>query len=95
MGAGTAGSGTKETWRTGVVFTMEWIVSTSYVAVGKSAEGFRVGHVPDTLVFVPIDLVSGCLRVCLRHGCEVDREYIWEKVKLLPFLNRPLSTISR
>lgn len=66
MGAGTAGSGTKDTWKTGVLLTIAWIVSTSYVAViSKTMRESKFRNI--TLMFVSIDIVKAFLGVCFRH----------------------------
>jgi hypothetical protein len=40
-GKGSAGEGWKETWRTGVVFIIVWIVVREYTAINSSACGRR------------------------------------------------------
>ena len=71
MGVGSEGSGMKETWRTGVVFTIEWMVSASYVP-GRCELSVSCGKMlglvhMQTSFLVPIEFVIGGLRIF--HDC--------------------------
>jgi hypothetical protein len=57
-GKGSVGEGVKETWRTGVVFIMVWIVVRLYTAVVVSFEGPGVEELGEgTLMLVAVDCI--------------------------------------
>jgi hypothetical protein len=70
-GKGSAGEGWKETWRTGVVFIIVWIVVREYTAIRLELVTFGRGYT-GTLVPVSVDRVVyifGIFKIMSNH-CE-------------------------